>query len=320
MQATNHIVGHEDRGLGIKVLVEGTTPTVEYVSRPNISYLYIDYISLSVVAIHGLDGHRERTWTAGNGTLWLRDLLPHKLPHARIIVYGYDACTEVGPLGMRQTLFDHGENFIARLALRRADTSTTVRLNSFTRPIIFIAHSLGGIILKCVSGKYYNQHMAYYSWGQGADITLSASQLLKILPLDENTAHPLLKHLASNSEMLSIQLSLSNGISTGLFTKFLYEMYPTSLHDGTSEIIVPKSSAVVPGTTNAESIGLNKSHNEMVRFASHADEDFTTVATMLYVMSCQLPGPIQIQDAGEGSHTQSMSLFLVKTTHLTAQW
>ncbi|KAF8515783.1 P-loop containing nucleoside triphosphate hydrolase protein, partial [Hysterangium stoloniferum] len=310
MQADNHIVGHEDRGLGIKVLVEGTTPTVEYVSQPNILYLYIHYIYLSVVAIHGLDGHRERTWTAENDTLWLRDLLPHKLPHARIIVYGYDACTEVGPLGTRQTLFDHGENFIVRLALERAATSTT------TRPIIFIAHSLGGIILKCAlihANQCHATHLAHHRQilqsthgilfigtpHQGAEIALSASRLLKILPLNGNTTHPLLKHLESNSEMLSIQLSLSNGISTGLFTKFLYEEYPTVLHNGTSEMIVPKSSAVVPGTTNAESIGLHKSHNEMVKFGCHGDEDFNTVATMLYII-----------------HTGSMSLFVIKTTHL----
>ena len=47
---------------------------------------------VDIVAIHGLNGHREKTWThAESGTFWLRDLLPTALPGARIYSYGYDA-------------------------------------------------------------------------------------------------------------------------------------------------------------------------------------------------------------------------------------
>jgi hypothetical protein len=34
----------------------------------------------SVVAVHGLNGHSEKTWTADNGVNWLRDLLPEDFP------------------------------------------------------------------------------------------------------------------------------------------------------------------------------------------------------------------------------------------------
>ncbi|KAH6861238.1 hypothetical protein B0T12DRAFT_336994, partial [Alternaria alternata] len=52
---------------GLQVVFEGIDPVID------------------VVAIHGLNGHREKTWTAGNGVHWLRDLLPHDLPQARIL-------------------------------------------------------------------------------------------------------------------------------------------------------------------------------------------------------------------------------------------
>jgi len=45
--------------------------------------------NVDIVAIHGLNGHRERTWTHGSGTFWLRDLLPEELPGARVFTYGY---------------------------------------------------------------------------------------------------------------------------------------------------------------------------------------------------------------------------------------
>ena len=44
---------------------------------------------VDIVAIHGLNGDARRTWTHSNGTLWLQDLLPQKLPGARVFSYGY---------------------------------------------------------------------------------------------------------------------------------------------------------------------------------------------------------------------------------------
>ena len=48
-----------------------------------------------IIAVHGLNGHRERTWTyrdkeSVSPAFWLRDFLPQDLPGARIYSYGYD--------------------------------------------------------------------------------------------------------------------------------------------------------------------------------------------------------------------------------------
>lgn len=48
---------------------------------------------ISIVAVHGLNGHRDKTWTASNGVHWHRDLLPNDIPNARIFCWGYDANT-----------------------------------------------------------------------------------------------------------------------------------------------------------------------------------------------------------------------------------
>jgi hypothetical protein len=63
-------------------------------------------------------------------------------------------------------------------------------------------------------------------------VALSATQMLKLLSLDENATPELLQNLAANSEVLSMQLSQYNSISTCFNTKFLYELYQTSFHDG----------------------------------------------------------------------------------------
>lgn len=79
----------------------------------------------SVVAIHGLNGHRERTWTAANGKLWLRDLLPQRLPRARIMAWGYDSNTHSSSLISAQYLHDHADTLVSDLCLERALTSVS---------------------------------------------------------------------------------------------------------------------------------------------------------------------------------------------------
>ena len=73
---------------------------------------------------------------------WPRDLLPTTIPHGRILTYGYDTNLRhvLGPPLNQATVYDIAWNFLAALeAERRANPA---------RPIIFIAHSLGGIVVK----------------------------------------------------------------------------------------------------------------------------------------------------------------------------
>ncbi|KAF8529510.1 hypothetical protein BU17DRAFT_60307 [Hysterangium stoloniferum] len=264
-EIVNNTRDRPDSRLGIKVLVEGISPNID------------------IVAIHGLDGHREQSWTAENGILWLKDLLPQRLPHARIATYGYDASTGSESSKIEETLYGHAQNFISRLALFRTRTTTTALI---------------------YANQCNNSHLSYHKrimlstigilfFGtphQGTAVALSASQMLRVLlPVKENTVHALLRDLASNSNMLEIQLSLYNGISASFNTKFLYEIYQTVLHDGTSSFltwsqIVPKSSAVVPGARNAEAIGLSKNHMDMVKFSTVEEDGFDVVVSLLQCM------------------------------------
>jgi hypothetical protein len=118
------------------------------------------YVPFSIVAIHGLDGHPTESWTA-NGKLWLRDFLPDKIPHARIMSYGYDAYTRNRQQLSDQTIYDHAEALVAALAARREETNVRhdnshryyillTAMQTQRRPIVFVAHSLGGIVLKYV--------------------------------------------------------------------------------------------------------------------------------------------------------------------------
>jgi hypothetical protein len=102
------------------------------------------------VFIHGLGGHPERTWTYSEksrskskvvSVFWPRDLLNKDFPNVRVLTYGYDSHVSRFFSATNQSgIFAHGKKFL--LALKRK------RKESPKRPLIFLAHSLGGIITK----------------------------------------------------------------------------------------------------------------------------------------------------------------------------
>ncbi len=47
-------------------------------------------LSGDVIFVHGLEGHRSRTWENKSGEFWL-GWLEYHLPQARVWSYGYDA-------------------------------------------------------------------------------------------------------------------------------------------------------------------------------------------------------------------------------------
>jgi hypothetical protein len=80
-------------------------------------------VSPSIVAVHGLNGHRDKTWTAPNGVHWLRDLLTNDIPNARILCWGYDANTYGNSRVSCQYLYDHAISLVSDLCLERRLTN-----------------------------------------------------------------------------------------------------------------------------------------------------------------------------------------------------
>ena len=94
----------------------------------------------SCVAISGLGSHAFGSWKDRHSPyMWLRDALPEYLPNARVMIYGYDSKL-VGSHSF-QNLGDVGSRFRASLKVALGPVPRE-------RPLIFMAHSLGGLVLK----------------------------------------------------------------------------------------------------------------------------------------------------------------------------
>jgi hypothetical protein len=127
---------------------------------------------------------------------------------------------------------------------------------------------------------------------QGGEGVAWGQRLVNVASIFVNTNDKLLNILERDSETLQNQLSQYASISTKFVTKFAYEAYPTPLVFGKALMVVPKSSAVVPGAVDAEAIAIMDNHTDMVRFASGVDGGFRKVAGHLMLMVEEAPAKV----------------------------
>ena len=102
--------------------------------------------SVDIVFVHGLTGNAYDTWLykdKDKEVHWPNQLLSQDISDARILSYGYDAdiLQFLGPAS-NSRLSNHAENMVRHLVRMRQETETE------TRSVLFIAHSLGGLVVK----------------------------------------------------------------------------------------------------------------------------------------------------------------------------
>ncbi|QPC63176.1 hypothetical protein HYE67_005407 [Fusarium culmorum] len=257
---------------GLGVVSEGTNPVVD------------------IVVIHGLDGHREKTWTAKNGVHWLRDLLRVDIPEARILAWGYDANTHAVSGTCCSFLYDHARTLVSDLNRRRK--LTDVRGHT----IMALIHSDAarqGALPEHRSIKLSTYGILFmgtpHQGGNGVQLGRILTNVASVfVPADDR----LLKHLERDSEWLLQQLGQYGPISGEFVTKFAYENYKTPIALGKQIMnlvaktykVVPKASAVVPGQADVEPIAIYANHKNMVKFPSKQDVGYNTILENLQIM------------------------------------
>ncbi|KAK4250278.1 hypothetical protein C7999DRAFT_29102 [Corynascus novoguineensis] len=96
---------------------------------------------LDIVLVHGFAGHPTGTWTdEESGKCWPKDHVPDDMkPRTRVLTFSYDE-SPTRPY-RRENLSNHSCDLLSRLDNSR-------RREGMLRPIVWVAHSAGGIIVK----------------------------------------------------------------------------------------------------------------------------------------------------------------------------
>jgi protein SERAC1 len=100
--------------------------------------------TVDICFVHGRTGDRKTTWTAkGQPQPWPQALLGPELNKARILTWGYDAFLVRKSVASLNRLIDHSTDLLNDLTTYRASSE-----KASGRPLIFVAHSLGGLVCK----------------------------------------------------------------------------------------------------------------------------------------------------------------------------
>ncbi|KAI9856186.1 MAG: hypothetical protein M1813_009203 [Trichoglossum hirsutum] len=101
--------------------------------------------NIDIVAVHGLSGYRTTSWGLANERVekektWLKDAFSERIPGARVMTFGYES-----DIGTRGVISSTG---IKDKAVKLLEALSTKESAVPHCPIVFIAHDLGGSIVK----------------------------------------------------------------------------------------------------------------------------------------------------------------------------
>ncbi|KAJ4287270.1 hypothetical protein N0V90_012668 [Kalmusia sp. IMI 367209] len=243
-----------------------------------------DEANVDIVFIHGLGGNRKDTWTFEQtrefpASFWPQELLPKQAPTARILTFGYNA------------------DFV-HFYFSKKNTPTE-------RPIIFVAHSLGGLVCanalsRSRAGDEASKLLIDHTCGtiflgtpfEGSTKSkpgVTALNFLKLLRQDTNKED--VEELNKESEKLA---EIRNE-----FLKFLkerdvqgapvavacfFETSPTFLFEVKKRktldlgVIVSKESATLPGF---DPVPISANHSYICKFAGEWESGFQSVSLLL---------------------------------------
>ncbi|KAH8586644.1 hypothetical protein B0O99DRAFT_50649 [Bisporella sp. PMI_857] len=240
-----------------------------------------------IVLVHGLRGHRSRTWTK-DGCCWPKDLLPQKLPGIRVISFGYDSSIArfIGH-SSRNNINQHATCLLADLI--------DIRSGNTQRPIIFVAHSLGGIVVKDAlrkarelneGGRYRSIYEATHSviflgtphhGSAYARVGRSVADMLRWFWRDTNSS--ILRSLEYDSEILErISDDFRNTLAHRADRKikicsFAEELSMSSL---ASPVVYARSAFIGLSEEITETIWAH--HRDMCRFSNEDDPGYQRIA------------------------------------------
>jgi hypothetical protein len=235
-----------------------------------------------------LTGGRDSTWTHSNGT-FTPDLLRAQFPTARIITYGYDAnVVGLWENAGGEKLRGHGKALAYAVSNSRSDKGRQ------DRPLFFVAHSLGGLVVEqalLVSLEPTEPRLRSITAStagiifmgtphSGSSLATWGYTLARLLDRVWRTNKELLSLLKRESQVLrAVEEVFQRQLATNgmLHHVKVFCFYETVAVDVVG-FVVPEESATILPYPNC---GIDANHMDMTKFTSLRDAGFISLKGVL---------------------------------------
>ncbi|KAI1123327.1 hypothetical protein F5Y10DRAFT_286279 [Nemania abortiva] len=242
----------------------------------------------------GSMGMRNYTWqgesNAPSPVFWPRDLLPIACPEARIMTWGYHTLRSGAiPVFSQPDLFSHVNDLLRELGGLRQGTSAQ------QRPLVFIAHSLGGIVVKEVLRQTELSNVK----SEQDILSSTAATIFFGCPHRAREDEPLAVTVVSMAETLlgvkieSSTLSALCGVNSPKWSEgqevflrlwhhfnFVVKTYQ-EMQDSTNKLINRRAESCKLGDVRENAEGLPADHRTMCHFKSASDVGFKSLSKIL---------------------------------------
>ncbi|KAI1110445.1 hypothetical protein F5Y14DRAFT_428823 [Nemania sp. NC0429] len=247
---------------------------------------------VDVIFVHGLGGSSYRTWSWERNTdnfwpAWLRH--EQGLSHFRVFSFGYNAkfSDSDNPL----SILDFSKALLVRMrTFRQGDESLSIGL----KPIIFIAHSMGGLVVKkaLIIGKnddYYSVMLSKVHGimflstpHRGSSYAHSLNTLLSVMIGTSSKVY--VSELESSSTSIEDIGEQFRAICSSWELVSLYESLPTKFSLGIKRMIVGKDSGVLNYPREISS-PVDADHHTVCKYHSRLDPNYLLVTDLLRQMT-----------------------------------
>ncbi|KAJ4286664.1 hypothetical protein N0V90_012916 [Kalmusia sp. IMI 367209] len=246
-------------------------------------------ISADIIAICGIGGHAYGSWTStdnGADFMWIQDALSKKFPRSRIMIYGYES-----KLDSRSTnrLSDYCRGLIEQLGNVRQTEEELLR------PIIFIAHSYGGIIAANAHSGFdrtlYNAVEGFFFFGTPHK-GIIIDEIREMLNDPSHPRHDLLAEIESANKFLGDQLHTFKNVLRKRSVVSFYETQQTKSlvksDDGRwtrsgpyIELSSREGSLLGLSDEDERKVAVNEDHSKMVKFDSGGNMTYRSLVRYL---------------------------------------
>ncbi|KAH9906958.1 hypothetical protein F4778DRAFT_724143 [Xylariomycetidae sp. FL2044] len=244
-----------------------------------------DFPLIDIIFVHGLGGHSQKTWSKDHdpSMFWPELWLPCEpdVGMARILTFGYNA-TWRGASKSISSITDFAKELLFEMRFAKNDDGADLDLGK--RPIIFVVHSMGGLVVKKayllgIHDENYKDLIESISAimflstpHRGTDLAKSLNRILaasfqstKSFISDLNKSSPTIEELNEQFRHLAPRLSIWS----------FYETLATSI--GPKKIMVLEKDTSVLGYPAEISRPLQADHHGVCKYSSPTDSTYISV-------------------------------------------